>query len=59
MQVVWNLANDDLHTTLCVRFKSEDVACGIVYYAAHKLKVVRPYKWWECVMGDGVKWTQF
>jgi hypothetical protein len=27
----WNLANDDLRTTLCVRFKSEDVASGIVY----------------------------
>lgn len=54
MQVAWNLANDDLCTTLCVHFKGEDVACGIIYYGAHKLKVVRPYKWWEC---DG-RWSE-
>ncbi|KAF9612877.1 hypothetical protein IFM89_004293 [Coptis chinensis] len=29
-QEAWNLANDSLRTTLCVRFRSEVVACGVV-----------------------------
>lgn len=28
-----------LRTTLCVRFKSSIIACGIIFYVAHKLKV--------------------
>ncbi|CAH8381679.1 unnamed protein product [Eruca vesicaria subsp. sativa] len=30
-QEAWNLANDSLRTTLCVRFRGEVVACGVVY----------------------------
>ncbi|KAL9666706.1 hypothetical protein QQ045_001043 [Rhodiola kirilowii] len=29
-QEAWNLANDSLRTTLCVRFKSQVIACGVV-----------------------------
>ncbi|XP_024385274.1 cyclin-L1-1 isoform X3 [Physcomitrium patens] len=47
MQVAWNLANDSLRSTLCVRFKSEVVACGVVYAAARKFKVPLPDRWWE------------
>ncbi|KAL0814546.1 hypothetical protein Bca101_070989 [Brassica carinata] len=32
-QEAWNLANDSLLTTLCVRCRSEVVACGVVYAA--------------------------
>jgi hypothetical protein len=35
-QEAWNLANDSLHTTLCVRFNSEVVACGVVYAATRR-----------------------
>jgi hypothetical protein len=47
MQVAWSLANDSLRTTLCVRFKSEVVACGVVYAAARKFQVPLPDRWWE------------
>lgn len=47
MQVAWNLANDSLRSTLCVRFRSEVVACGVVYAAARKFKVPLPDRWWE------------
>ncbi|GJP57824.1 hypothetical protein CLOP_g17413 [Closterium sp. NIES-67] len=32
----WNLANDSLRTVLCVRFKSEVVACGVIYAATRE-----------------------
>ncbi|CAK9213791.1 unnamed protein product [Sphagnum troendelagicum] len=47
MQEAWNLANDSLRTSLCVRFKSEVVACGVVYAAARRFKVPLPDRWWE------------
>ncbi|XP_044508977.1 cyclin-L1-1-like isoform X2 [Mangifera indica] len=48
-QIAWNLANDSLRTTLCVRFKSEVVACGVVYAAARKFQVPLPENppWWK------------
>ncbi|XP_034702333.1 cyclin-L1-1-like [Vitis riparia] len=48
-QEAWNLANDSLRTTLCVRFKSEVVACGVVYAAARRFQVPLPENepWWE------------
>ncbi|XP_060168873.1 cyclin-L1-1-like [Lycium barbarum] len=48
-QEAWNLANDSLRTTLCVRFKSEVVACGVVYAAARRFRVPLPKKppWWK------------
>lgn len=38
-----------LRTTLCVRFKSEVVACGVVYAAARRFKVPLPENppWWK------------
>ncbi|OMO81189.1 hypothetical protein COLO4_23726 [Corchorus olitorius] len=48
-QKAWNLANDSLRTTLCVRFKSEVVACGVVYAAARMFQVPLPENppWWK------------
>ncbi|XP_062084623.1 cyclin-L1-1 [Humulus lupulus] len=48
-QEAWNLANDSLRTTLCVRFKSEVVACGVVYAAARRFQVPLPENppWWR------------
>ncbi|WOL04015.1 cyclin-L1-1 isoform X2 [Canna indica] len=53
-QEAWNLANDSLRTTLCVRFKSEVVACGVVYAAARRFKVPLPENppWWLVFDGD-------
>jgi hypothetical protein len=38
-----------LRTTLCVRYKSEVVACGVVYAAARRHRVALPENppWWE------------
>eukprot|EP00250_Pteridium_aquilinum_P020944 c24995_g4_i1 orf=32-1396(+) len=49
MQEAWNLANDSLRTTLSVRFKSEVVACGVVYAAARRFNVSLPENppWWK------------
>lgn len=55
MQVAWNLANDSLRSTLCVRFRSEVVACGVVYAAARKFKVPLPERWWEVF---DAKWNE-
>ncbi|KAK6915511.1 Cyclin, N-terminal [Dillenia turbinata] len=48
-QEAWNLANDSLRTTLCVRFRSEVVACGVVYAAARRFQVPLPENppWWK------------
>lgn len=48
-QEAWNLANDSLRTTLCVRLKSEVVACGVVYAAARRFQVPLPENppWWK------------
>jgi hypothetical protein len=35
------MANDSLRSTLCVRYRSEVVACGILFTAARMLKVRR------------------
>ena len=49
IQVAWNLTNDSLRTTLCIRFKSKIVACGIMYTAARALQEALPEDppWWE------------
>ena len=41
-QEAWNLANDSLRTTLCVRYKAEVVACGILFLATRRLGVPMP-----------------
>ncbi|CAJ1976186.1 unnamed protein product [Sphenostylis stenocarpa] len=53
-QEAWNLANDSLRTTLCVRFKSEVVACGVVYAAARRFQVPLPENppWWKAFDGE-------
>ncbi|KAL4429015.1 hypothetical protein ABPG77_006054 [Micractinium sp. CCAP 211/92] len=47
-QEAWNMANDSLRTTLCVRFRAEAVACGILFTAARKLQIPLPEDpaWW-------------
>ncbi|KAK9809039.1 hypothetical protein WJX72_008270 [[Myrmecia] bisecta] len=49
LQEAWNLTNDSLRTTLCIRFKGETVACGVIYMAARRLKIALPENppWWE------------
>eukprot|EP01025_Chloroclados_australasicus_P048400 TRINITY_DN5482_c0_g1_i1.p1 TRINITY_DN5482_c0_g1~~TRINITY_DN5482_c0_g1_i1.p1 ORF type:complete len:449 (-),score=50.58 TRINITY_DN5482_c0_g1_i1:402-1748(-) len=51
MQEAWNLANDSLRSTLCVRYKSNVVACGIIYLAARRYGVYLPdeLEWWTLV----------
>ncbi|KAF8660537.1 hypothetical protein HU200_057641 [Digitaria exilis] len=53
-QEAWNLANDSLRTTLCVRFKSEVVACGVVYAAARRRGIPLPEDppWWTVFDAD-------
>ncbi|KAH7543162.1 hypothetical protein FEM48_Zijuj02G0153900 [Ziziphus jujuba var. spinosa] len=53
-QEAWNLANDSLRTTLCVRFRSEVVACGVVYAAARRFQVPLPENppWWKAFNAD-------
>ncbi|CAO2192377.1 unnamed protein product [Urochloa humidicola] len=53
-QEAWNLANDSLRTTLCVRFKSEVVACGVVYAAARRRSIPLPEDppWWTVFDAD-------
>lgn len=38
-QLAWNMLNDSLRTTLCVRFKGHVVAAGAIYLAARRLQV--------------------
>ena len=47
-QEAWSLANDSLRTPLCVRFKTEVVACGVIYAAARRAAVLLPEDppWW-------------
>eukprot|EP00803_Ostreobium_quekettii_P003617 evm.model.scf_235.9 EVM.evm.TU.scf_235.9 scf_235:57434-62934(-) len=49
MQDAWNIVNDSFRTTLCVRFKSEVIACGAIFMAARKKKVPMPEQppWYE------------
>ncbi|CAN8304160.1 unnamed protein product [Cochlearia groenlandica] len=53
-QEAWNLANDSLRTTLCVKFRSEVVACGVVYAAARRFQVPLPENppWWKAFDAD-------
>ncbi|KAL0795558.1 hypothetical protein Bca101_066935 [Brassica carinata] len=53
-QEAWNLANDSLRATLCVRFRSEVVACGVVYAAARRFQVPLPESppWWKAFDAD-------
>ncbi|GAB4814067.1 hypothetical protein N2152v2_001113 [Parachlorella kessleri] len=48
-QEAWNVTNDSLRTTLCVRYKAQVVACGILFLAARRLKMPMPENppWWE------------
>ncbi|PRW39204.1 Cyclin-L1-1 isoform A [Chlorella sorokiniana] len=48
-QEAWNMANDSLRTSLCVTYRAEAVACGIIFTAARKLKIPLPENppWWH------------
>ena len=50
-----NSLGSSLRTTLCVRFKSEVVACGVVYAAARRFQELLPENppWWKAF--DAVK----
>ena len=47
--IVFGSHLNSLRTTLCVQFKSEVVACGVVYAAARRFQVPLPENepWWE------------
>ena len=47
-------SSSSLRTTLCVRFKSEVVACGVVYAAARRFQVPLPENppWWKAFDAD-------
>jgi hypothetical protein len=49
LQQAWNLANDSLRIPLCVRYKAEVVACGLLFLAARRQGVPMPENppWWE------------
>lgn len=49
-----NFTWSSLRTTLCVRFKSEVVACGVVYAAARRFQVPLPENppWWKAFDAD-------
>lgn len=54
LQVGWTLANDTLRsTTLCVRYRAEIVACGILYVAAKRSSTPMPEHppWWRVFIG--------
>ena len=40
--------NDSLRSPLCVRFNAEVVACGVIFYAARRMRVALPVAppWW-------------
>lgn len=41
-QEAWNLANDSLRTSRCLRFKSEVIACRVMYAATRRFNVPLP-----------------
>lgn len=48
-QKALNHTNDALHTTICVRFNSETIACASIYLAAREMNVAlpeNPHQWW-------------
>ncbi|QDZ21262.1 cyclin [Chloropicon primus] len=48
-QEAWNLLNDSLRTTACVRFNPETVACAMILLASRRLGHLLPDNppWWE------------
>ncbi|KAJ9526862.1 hypothetical protein QJQ45_017765 [Haematococcus lacustris] len=49
IQRAWNIVNDSLRTSLCVRFRSEVIASAAIFLAARQLQVCLPetFHWWE------------
>lgn len=49
LQEGWNMANDSLRAPLCVRYRAEVVACGVLFLAARRKGVAMPEDppWWE------------
>lgn len=46
LQHACNIINDSLRTTLCVRFRSEYVACAAIVLAGQKFGQRLPNEWW-------------
>lgn len=46
LQHACNIINDSLRTTLCVRFRSEYVACAAIVLAGQKFGKRLPNEWW-------------
>ena len=48
LQEGWNMANDSLRATLCVRHRAEVVACAVLFLAARRRRVPMPEHppWW-------------
>ena len=49
------MANDSLRTPLCVTYRAEAVACGIIFTAARKLKVRLFCRLLGCAIGTCFK----
>mmetsp|Transcript_38289 Transcript_38289/g.68342 ORF Transcript_38289/g.68342 Transcript_38289/m.68342 type:complete len:409 (-) Transcript_38289:1988-3214(-) len=47
-QTAWNILNDSLRTTLCIRYPPETIACGAIYLAGRVLQRPLPENppWW-------------
>ena len=47
LQHSWNFANDSLRSDVCLRFRTEVIACACVYMATRMAGVPMPENWWE------------
>jgi hypothetical protein len=49
LQEAWNLVNDSLRTTLCIRYRSTTIACACIYLAARRRGFAMPEDppWWD------------
>ena len=53
-QEAWDLLNDSLRTTACVRFPPETIACAMILLASRRLREPLPLHppWWEMANGS-------